>query len=660
VSPLFGRRDDGPRTAADRDAARQERERRRAEREGRAAPEAPPPDDGTGSSHVDGDGGAPFEWDAPGAYDPHVSEPREWHPEQEVVAESFEPAPQAREPELDEAHDVDERDLGEAAPEPERLEREPERLDPEPERLEPEPERFEPEPERFEREPERFEREPERFEPEDEEPRVRRASEPEPDDGRPDPRVQAWQGRPGPGAAGNGDHAAPPPEDASVPAEREREEDPAAAHARANGGEDPQATQPFDPIAAGAATRRTVSLPRPQTDTSEWDAPIGTVRVSRGGGGGGPGRYQAQPGASGYPPYRKLAVKPRRKWLRRIAVILALGLAIAAAVFAFLLFQPKHGSGHGTVVLNVPAGATADQIGDLLAARGVVRSSFFFSLRARLSGDRGNLRSGRYTLKEGMSYGAALTALTTPPKAAPVVNITLPEGPSRREEAAKLRAAGVKGSYLDATRRSSKLDPRDYGAPRSTRSLEGFLYPATYQLRASQATARRLVDRQLEAFKTAFAKVNMREARRRNLSRYDVLIIASMIEREALVARDRRLISAVIYNRLKDDIPLGIDATLRYALNQWSRPLRVSELERNSAFNTRRGRGLPPTPIGNPGLAAMRAAANPANVSYLFYVVKPCGNGAHAFSSTDAKFQQDVQRYNRARARRGGKDPSRC
>jgi uncharacterized YceG family protein len=168
------------------------------------------------------------------------------------------------------------------------------------------------------------------------------------------------------------------------------------------------------------------------------------------------------------------------------------------------------------------------------------------------------------------------------------------------------------------------------------------------------------VAKQLAAFKAAFAKVDLRAARRRNLSRYDVLIIASMIEREALVPRDRRLISAVIYNRLRQHIPLGIDATLRYALNQWTRPLRVSELNRNSAFNTRRRQGLPPTPIGNPGLRAMRAAANPAKVPYLFYVVKPCGNGAHAFSSTDAQFQRDVARYNRARARRGGKDPSRC
>jgi uncharacterized YceG family protein len=377
--------------------------------------------------------------------------------------------------------------------------------------------------------------------------------------------------------------------------------------------------------------------------------------VSRGGG------YQAQPGASGYPAYRKLGVqKPRRRWLRRIIALLALLAVVAVAVFLYFLYQPAHGPGFGRVQVSIPQGATASQIGDILEKQGVVESAFFFSLRARLSGQREQLRSGRYTLRQSMPYDAALTALTTAPKAAAVLNVTLPEGPSRREAATLVRRAGVRGDYLAATRSSSRLRPRDYGAPRSTRTLEGFLYPATYELRQSQATAGRLVNRQVAAFKDAFAKVDMSRARRKNLTRYDVLIIASMIEREGLVARERRLISAVIYNRLKQGIPLGIDATIRYALNNWSRPLRVSELQRDTPFNTRLRKGLPPTPIGNPGLAAMRAAANPASVNYIFYVVKPCGNGAHAFSSTDAQFQRDVAAYNRARARRGGKDPSRC
>jgi UPF0755 protein len=566
--PLFGggNREDGPRTAAERAAARLERERRRAEREGRPLPD-PPVDDGTG-------------------------------------------APPADEPAL---FDVEDRDDEPVAREPEPVAREPEPVEPEPEP----------------------------------EPTARSAPPP---DARPDPRAQAWRQRPAP---------SPPPEPARANGDGGAEEPEPVARA---GEEDPQATQPFDPVATTAAPRRTVSLPRPQTDTDGWDAPpIGTIRVSRGGGGGGDGGYQPQPGASGYPQYRQLGVsKPRRRWLRRIFAVLALGLAIAVAAFLFLLYQPFHGDGTGRVPVVIPAGATADDIGNLLADRGVVKNGRLFSLRARLAGQRDKLRSGRYTLRSGMPYSAALTALTTAPKAAPTIQVTVPEGRSRREEAVKIRGAGLKGSYLAATKRSPKLDPRDYGAPRSTKSLEGFLYPSTYELRESQATAGRLVSRQLDAFKENFGKVDMRTARRKNLSRYDVLIIASMIEREALVAKDRRLIAAVIYNRLKEGMPLGIDATLRFALNQWSRPLRVSELNSKSAFNTRRHNGLPPTPIGSPGLAAMRAAANPANVSYLFYVVKPCGNGAHAFSSTGAKFQQDVAKYDRARARRGGKDPSRC
>ena len=134
-----------------------------------------------------------------------------------------------------------------------------------------------------------------------------------------------------------------------------------------------------------------------------------------------------------------------------------------------------------------------------------------------------------------------------------------------------------------------------------------------------------------------------------------MLIIASMVEREAQLDRERPLVAAVIYNRLKDGMTLGIDATIRYYENNWSRPLRVSELERPSAYNTRLNRGLPPTPIGNPGLASLKAAARPARTSYLFYVAKP--GACHAFSSTDAQFERDVAAYNEAREKNGGKAP---
>jgi UPF0755 protein len=421
---------------------------------------------------------------------------------------------------------------------------------------------------------------------------------------------------------------------------------------------DPQSTQPLEPVGAIYA-RRTVSLPRPQTEelghhTDSWDRPIGTVRVSR-------GEYQAQPGAPGMPPHRNIGVqKTRRRWLRRFVVLLVILALAAVAVFAFMLYQPFHGKGYDAVVVKIPSGSSAGDIGKLLASEDVVESSFFFNLRARVEGDRGKLQAGTYTLKRSMPYKDALAALTQAPKAAPTIDVTLPEGPSRRELAPRVKAAGVRGSYVAASASSKLLRPRTYGAPKGTNSLEGFLFPDTYQLRSRTATAKALVNLQLRRFKSEFAKVDLKRARRKHLSRYDVLIIASMIEREAQVPKDRRLISAVIYNRLQKGIPLGIDATLRYRLNNWSKALRESELNINSDFNTRRRIGLPPTPIGNPGMASLQAAANPANAKYLFYVVKPCGNGAHAFSTTDAQFQKDVAAYNRARDKRGGKDPSHC
>jgi UPF0755 protein len=262
-----------------------------------------------------------------------------------------------------------------------------------------------------------------------------------------------------------------------------------------------------------------------------------------------------------------------------------------------------------------------------------------------------------------MSYSAALNALTENPAAAPTVKVTMPEGRSIREAIPTVRES-VRGSYLKATTRNPRTVTglKAYGVPRGTRTLEGFLFPATYELKrgSKTATASKLVAQQLATFRSTYNKLDRRAAKRKNLSDYDVLIIASMIEREAQVAKDRRLISAVIYNRLKQHIPLGIDATLRYALRNWTRPLKQSELQSDSVFNTRTRQGLPPTPIGSPGLASIKAALAPANVKYLFYVVKPCGDGAHAFSSTDAQFQKDVAAYNKKRAQRGGKDPSHC
>ena len=409
--------------------------------------------------------------------------------------------------------------------------------------------------------------------------------------------------------------------------------------------------------------RRTVSLPRARTpDVQEghfYEAPIGTRRAGR--------SYAPQPGAGG-PGHRSLTVpgagggsrgRGRRRWWIALAALVLIGAAIAFV--AFKLFQPGHGDGTGRVRVVVPQGSTASQVGDLLAERGVVDSSFFFGLRARLAGQRSDLRAGTFTLRRDMSYAAALDALTTAPKAAPVVDVTLPEGPSRRELAPIVRQAGVSGDYLAGQRPLVRAAPARLRRP--ARDLEPRGLPLPGHLRAAPRAARprpRSWPSSCRPSSRTSPRCRFAKARRRNLSRYDVLIIASMIEREARLPRERRLVASVIYNRLRQDIPLGIDATTRYATHNWTRPLKQSELTARSPYNTRSNLGLPPTPIGNPGLASIQAAADPASTKDLYYVVKPCGDGAHSFSATKAQFDRDVAAYDAKRAALGGKDPSRC
>jgi uncharacterized YceG family protein len=406
-----------------------------------------------------------------------------------------------------------------------------------------------------------------------------------------------------------------------------------------------------EPVTVAAAAPRREAPPRPAPAPAPAPRPAPPPRRA--------------PRARPVPPRRPLtpaARQPTRGGRRALAVVALVGGAIVLWL-VYSIFQPFHGDATGAVQVTVPAGADVGSVGDDLQSKGVIDDSTFFGINATVTGRRSKLKPGRYTLQQGMTYGAALDVLVQGPKAAKVAKtfkVTIPEGRSRRETVPIVRKAGVKGDYLKATASSAALRrARTLGLPKGTRTLEGFLFPATYDL-VTGSKAPDLVSKQLGAFEDNFAQVDMKAAKRRKLTRYDVLIIASMVEREAQLAKERPLIAAVIHNRLRIGMPLFIDATIRYAENNWTQPLRMSELKRPGPYNTRLNRGLPPTPIGNPGVSSLEAAARPANVDYLFYVVKPGTCGEHAFSSTDAQFQQDVARYNAARDRAGGKSPTTC
>jgi UPF0755 protein len=356
------------------------------------------------------------------------------------------------------------------------------------------------------------------------------------------------------------------------------------------------------------------------------------------------------------------AATPPKPHPRRNRIIALVALVVAAAVvwFAVEVFQPFHGSGHGSVTVVIPPHSSVSTVADRLAKAGVIGSSFFFEVRVTLDGDRGHLRAGTYHLKRGMSFGAVLKVLTTPPPAAPVTGVTIIPGRTRRQIDKLLRGQGVKGSYYADSRSSPLLRPVWYGARRGISSLEGFLFPDTYQLREPISIPALVAD-QLTDFRKQFATINFAYARSQHLTPYQVLIIASMVEAEAQSAKDRPLVASVIYNRLRLGMPLQIDATTCYLVG--GEPCNLSQsklLDSPSPYNTRIHKGLPPTPIDSPSLTAIQAAAHPAKTKDLYFVVKPCGNGAEVFTSSYQQFLRDQRQYQSARAKNGGRSPTRC
>ena len=185
-------------------------------------------------------------------------------------------------------------------------------------------------------------------------------------------------------------------------------------------------------------------------------------------------------------------------------------------------------------------------------------------------------------------------------------------------------------------------------------TLEGFLFPATYDF-MEETTTRELVEQQIEQFELNWAEIDLAFATKRKLTAYDVLIIASMIEEEVREPKERELVAAVIYNRLREGMALGIDSTLRYGLDiPPTEALRQSQLEGDNPYNTRRLAGLPPTPISNPGLASMQAAARPANKKFLYFARrKDCQT--HFFTKSEEKFLAFLEGPNSFR-----RGPNRC
>lgn len=343
---------------------------------------------------------------------------------------------------------------------------------------------------------------------------------------------------------------------------------------------------------------------------------------------------------------------------RRVALVVVLALLsvlLVGVAFANTSYnrckQPPSTDGR-TVSFEVPDGATGRDVIAALADQGLIRcGGFVGDMLLRSAGDPNGILAGTYRIPVGSSLAQILTIVTTPPKHVATTQLTVPEGlrisstyPGERSISSVVQqGTGISADAFAKAAENPKLTLPPY-LPAGP-GAEGFLFPDTYQLVKKGLDPKTIIHTMLGQFdKEAQSLDLVSGAKALGYTPYQVVIIASMIEREAQVEQDRPLIASVIYNRLKANNTLGIDATLLYDDPTPDGSLSTADLQTDTPYNTRINAGLPPTPIASPGAQSLQAALHPADTNYFYYVAcPPDGPGRHRFAVTYQQHLQNVR-----------------
>jgi UPF0755 protein len=341
-------------------------------------------------------------------------------------------------------------------------------------------------------------------------------------------------------------------------------------------------------------------------------------------------------------------MKPARRLTRgehRLVVMAGLLLLLAVITGFVLVITGSFDQGGPTapdsgasVEVRIPPGISAHDVARILARAGVIKSVDAFLGEVEKEAAAGDLKPGAYSFRVGEDSPAIIAELRrgTGPDG---LRVTIPEGLSIDQTATRLDQTydldGAEYARLAEHPKGFVL-PLVGGATVHPSTLEGLLFPATYAV-AQESDTSGLIQQQLNSFERETSHLPWQNAADLGLSPYEIVIVASLIEKEARLPEDRARVAAVIYNRLAKDMSLGIDATVRYALKKWTGPLTKSDLEIGSPYNTRRNKGLPPGPVASPGLASLEAALAPEHVPYLYYVLIDA-EGHHFFTDSYDEF----------------------
>jgi UPF0755 protein len=329
-------------------------------------------------------------------------------------------------------------------------------------------------------------------------------------------------------------------------------------------------------------------------------------------------------------------------WLRFLVLVLVVALLAAGAAF---LVTPTPSLTNQALVVDIAPQAGVTEIAERLAETGAVRSAWAFIAVSAVQGDVRRLKPGEYEFPKGSStLMVARMVGSGRVRQHPVLH---PEGATISELARALETARLARAedVLRVARDQAFLAVQGIDAP----SLEGYVFPDTYQF-VRGMRVEDILGRMIQRLRTKLTPDVIARVKARGLTVHQMLTLASIIEREAAVPEERKLIAAVFWNRLQIDMPLQADPTVQYAVGKERRGLTRADLQTDHPFNTYRRSGLPPGPIASPGLSAIEAALAPAPVKYLYFVAVSADGRRHHFSTTVEEHNAAVARYRLTRA----------
>lgn len=338
-------------------------------------------------------------------------------------------------------------------------------------------------------------------------------------------------------------------------------------------------------------------------------------------------------------------VNTRPAMFRVIRSLVAVGLLLFIGLFAFNFgrdwfagqLDPEGEPGQ-TIVVDIPTGATTSDIGSILSNQGIIPNSTFFRYYAQWQ-DQGNFQAGEYSFQENMSADEAIVVLQGGPKQIEYGQFRVIEGLWISEILPRIanQIPNVSQAQLEAALNSGQV-PARY-RPQGSTSWEGLLFPSTYFIE-EDITAAEVLEKMSDEFAKVTGELGYGAAEQRlGVTAYQAIIVASLIEAEAKTEGDRAKIARVIYNRLNEQIPIGIDATFIFNAQERGVAITQSMLDSQEQYNSRLELGLPPTPIGVPSRASLEAAMNPADGDWLYYVLADV-EGNHFFTADFAEFNE--------------------